>query len=65
MSEKPIKIFGTVGSQTREWFRQKPTDEQLRVGTEEHPLTRSLAVGETVESYTIKGTEADAWTILG
>lgn len=64
MSEKPIKIYGQVGITTGGWYAQIPNDEELRVGTPEHPLSRPLAVGETVESYTIRGTEADAINIL-
>lgn len=65
MSEKPLKIFGTVGGSTREWYEQVPTNAELKHGTPEHPTVREFTVGETIESYTIKGTEADAWTILG
>lgn len=61
MSEKPLKIFGTVGGSTREWYEQVPTNAELK---NSNPY-REFTVGETIESYTIKGTESDAWTILG
>lgn len=61
MSEKPLKIFGKVGGSTREWFKQVPTELELKNSNPE----REFTVGKTVESYTIKGTEADAYSILG
>lgn len=60
MSEKNLKIFGTVGGSTREWFKQVPTGQELKNSNPE----REFTVGQTIESYVIKGTEADAYSIL-